>query len=327
MMTTTIVPPSRRVLTDCVRTATAAPSLHNSQPWQFRIERSAVEVYADPSRRLNVVDPDGREQLVSVGAALYTLRLAIERAGYRSQVTLFPVPDAPDLVARVITAETAPVTAATEALAAAIPHRHTNRWPFSHTRVPQHALEHMRDAARHEGAVLTVATAPARDKILALAMSADGWLRARPGYRAEIARWTGQGVRHDGVPLWAVGPWDALEAVPIRDFAELARLPRAAEKFEPYPTILVLATDGDQRPDWVRAGQALQRVLLTATWQNLATTPISQPVEVQAVRRVLTDPAGGLSAQMVLRVGYGRLAPGTPRRPLTEVLLSSEHKI
>ncbi|NMO57293.1 nitroreductase [Actinoplanes sp. TBRC 11911] len=325
-MATTIGPPSRKVLADCVRSATAAPSLHNSQPWLFRVERASVEVYTDPRRRLEVIDPDGREQLISIGAALFTLRLAIEQAGYETRVTLFPAAEASHLVARATITGTAPVTAATEALSAAIPHRHTNRWPFAHTPVPQQALEQMRDAARREGAVLTVASAPARDRILALAMSADRWLRARPGYRDEIARWTG-GVRHDGVPLWAVGPWDALETVPIRDFAELSELPRPTEKFEPYPTILILATEGDGHCDWVRAGQALQRVLLTATWQNLATTPISQPVEVPAVRQVLTDPDGGLSAQMVLRVGYGRVAPSTPRRPLTDVLRSAEDKL
>lgn len=82
----------------------------------------------------------------------------------------------------------------------------------------------------------------------------------------------------------------------------------------------MLATVGDRRSEWVRAGQALQRVLLAATWQGLATTPISQPVEVSAVRRLLIDPASGLSVQMVLRVGYGKPAGRTPRRPLADVL-------
>lgn len=108
--------------------------------------------------------------------------------------------------------------------------------------------------------------------------------------------------------------------MPIRDFAELSPLPRPAEKFEPYPTILVLATDGDDRLDWVRAGCALQRVLLTATWQNLATTPIGQPVEAPAVRPLLTGPTTGGFAQIVLRVGYGRTAGASPRRPLAEVI-------
>ncbi|GAA0504756.1 nitroreductase [Paractinoplanes deccanensis] len=311
----------RKVLTECVRAATNAPSLHNSQPWLFRIRRDTVEVYADTARRLPVLDPDGREQLISVGAAVFTLRLAIGAAGYRPSEELFPEPGDPELVARVRAGGPAPVSPAAEALAAAVPHRHTNRWPFAHTPVPAPVLERLRDAARREGAVLTVAGPAVRNAVLDLARSAERWLRARPGYAEELARWTGRGVRHDGVPLWAVGPWDSLETVPIRDFTSLAELPRPAEPFEPYPTVLVLATEGDERADQVRAGAALQRVLLTATWQNLATTPISQLVEEPVVRRALTDPGSGLSAQMVLRVGYGRVVGATPRRPLSEVLL------
>jgi len=321
-MKTTTVPPSRKVLVDCVHTATTAPSLHNSQPWRFRIEGPAVDVYADPGRRLEVVDPAGREQLISVGAAVFTLRLAIQRAGYHAELTTFPRPDEPDLVARVVAGQPTAVGPATEALAEAIPHRHTNRRPFAHTPVPPDVLHHLVDAARREGAVLTVASPAGRDRVLAMAFEAGRRLRDRPGYREELDRWTGYSVRHDGVPVWAVGPWDALEAVPVRDFGEFSELRRPVEPFEPYPTILVLSTDGDARPDWLRAGQALQRVLLTATWQNLATTPISQPVEVPEVRGLLTDAATGLDAQMVLRVGYGKIAGRSPRRPVSEVLLS-----
>jgi len=320
-MTTTTVSSLRSVLTGCVRTATAAPSLHNSQPWRFRVRGFAVDVYADPARRLRVLDPHGRELMISVGAALFTLRLAIRLAGYRSDMRLFPDPDEPDLVARVTTTHPARVTPAVEALAAAIAHRHTNRSPFARVSVPEDVLDHLRDAARWESAVLAVANVAGSDAILGMARSADRWLRGQPGYRTELARWTAPGIRHDGVPLWAAGPRDALETVPIRDFGELSGLPRRDEKFEPYPTIVVLATAGDRPPDWVRAGQALQRVLLAATWNGLATTPISQPVEVPAVRRRLLDPAAGLSVQLVLRIGYGKVADATPRRRLADMLV------
>ena len=171
--------------------------------------------------------------------------------------------------------------------------------------------------------MLAAANPAGRDAVLRLARFADAELRRRPGYRDELARWTGDSVRNDGVPLRAAGPWDGLESVPMRDFTEASAQQRAGETFEPYPTILVLATDGDRRVNWVRAGQALQRVLLTATWQDLATTPISQPVEVPSVCRLLIDPGSGLFAQMVLRVGYGRGAEGSPRRSLSKVLLPS----
>jgi hypothetical protein len=316
-MTPSFVPPSRRVLTGCVRSAISAPSLHNSQPWLFRVDPPTVAVYADPTRRLPVVDPDGREHLISVGAAVLTLRVAVRRAGYEAGCELVPDPADPTLVALVTARRPVPVDETIESLAAAIPHRHTNRRPFAQVAVPAGAVERLSAAARQEGAVLTVASAPARDAILGLARAADRRLRDRPHYAEEIGRWTGQGVRHDGVPIWAAGPWDALEIMPVRDFAGTTPLPGTAEPFEPHPTIMVLTTEHDTPSDWLRAGQALQRVLLTATWIGLAATPISQPVEVPEIRRKLH----ARPAQMVLRVGYGRVAGGSPRRPLSQVLL------
>ena len=316
-------PVSRTLLRDCVALATKAPSLHNSQPWQFRIGPDHVDVFADRSRRLDVLDPLGRELLISVGAAVFTLRLALRQAGRRPCFGLFPDPGEPDLVARVGVGPALAPTPAVEALAAAVPHRHTNRWPFARSVVPADAIDHLSEAARREGAVLTVANAVNRNTIVGLSQAADRRLRAHSGYRAELSRWTVPSQqRHDGIPPSAIGPWDALEMLPIRDFGLLQpQLQRPEEQFEPYPTIAVLATDGDAEPQWVTAGQALQRVLLTATWLNLATTPISQPVEIPAVRELLADSAAGRWAQLVLRLGYGRPGQATPRRPLAEVLL------
>jgi len=320
-MTTMTAPPSRGTLLECVRTATAAPSLHNSQPWRFRLRGGAVDVYADPDRRLTVLDPAGREQLISVGAAVFTLRLAIRKAGYGSDFILFPEPSEPDLAARVLATHSAASTPTVDALAAAVPYRHTNRRPFTPTPIPVDVLDELRYAARQEGAVLGVPNAAARDTIMRLARSADRWLRDRPGYRDELTHWGPGEYRYDGVPAGAAGPRDAIEVVPTRDFAAAPRQAERHARFEPNPTILVLATAGDRWPDWIRAGQALQRVLLTATWKNLATMPISQPVEVPGVRRMLLDPAAGLAVQMVLRVGYGSPADATPRRPIAETLL------
>jgi len=107
----------------------------------------------------------------------------------------------------------------------------------------------------------------------------------------------------------------------VRDFGLMQpHLTRTAERFEPFPTIAVLSTAGDDVRQWLAAGQALQHVLLVATRAGLATTPISQPVEVPAIRELLSDAGAGWWAQMIVRVGYGSPAAATPRRPLAEVL-------
>ncbi|WP_422750554.1 Acg family FMN-binding oxidoreductase [Micromonospora sp. WMMD1219] len=319
-------PPSEReAIENCIRSATTAPSLHNSQPWLFRIGAGMIDVYADRRRQLEVLDPTGRELLISVGAAVSTLALALRGAGYRADVGAFPDDGQPDLVARVTVAHRAPPSPAEETLVAAIPHRHTNRYPFTSCAIPAETLEQLIDAARQETAVLTVANPVSRNSIIGLSQAADRRQRATGGYRAELARWTTHRVvHHDGIPPSAIGPWDAMEIMPIRDFGLLQpHLTRAPETFEIHPTLMVLATTGDDPLEWVRAGQALQRVLLTATHLNLATTPISQPVEVPTVRRQLSDTANGIWAQMILRIGCGRPAATTPRRPLSDVLLPS----
>jgi nitroreductase len=313
------------VLVAAVRAAVAAPSLHNSQPWRFRIRDGGVDVFVDRRRQLEVIDPAGREMLISVGAAVLNLRVVIRQTGRVPVWRVWPDPDEPDLVARVRPGPAAPPDPAVHALAAAIPERHTNRRPFDRLVVPADVLRELADAAAVEGCALHTADAVGRTAILSLVRTAEHRLRAAGRYRAELTEWTLPSPgRRDGVPPQAYGPWAALETMPLRDFGlTQPQLHRRDERFEPYPTILVLSTTGDDAEQWVRAGQALQRALLVATGHGLAATPMSQPLEIPALRDLLTDTATGTWAQVILRVGYGRPTAATPRRPLAEVLLPS----
>ena len=315
---------SRAALEACVEAATAAPSLHNSQPWRFRLGDDRVEVFADQSRRLDVIDPSGRELLISVGAALLNLRVAVGSHGRSSVVVLFPEPAEPDLVARVTVGEPEPPSHSLIALAQAVPHRHTNRMPFARQAVPDATLEALEHAAREEGATLAVASSVARAAILALARTAEHRLRAQGEYRAELSRWTRPvHGRRDGVPPQAFGPWDAMEALPLRDFGlSLPKLRRPAERYEPFPLIVVLSSVGDSPTDWVRSGLALERVLLVATAAGLGATPLSQPLEIPALRELVTDSRSGRWAQVILRLGYGPPTVPTTRRALADVLVT-----
>ena len=255
---------------------------------------------------------------------MFNLRLAIRQQGRVPVQRLLPDPAEPDLLARVVPGRPTAPSPALDALAAAIPHRHTNRRPFARTVVPATVVEELAAAARREGAALRLAGPVARGAILGLVRTAEQRLRAQGIYRAELAQWTlpAHG-RRDGVPPQAFGPWDALEALPLRDFGlAQPRLDRRSERFEPYPTIVVLSTDGDTAQHWLRAGEALQRVLLVATVHDLAATPMSQPLEIPALRELVTDTAAGRWAQVILRLGYASPTTPTPRRPLAEVLIA-----
>jgi nitroreductase len=306
----------------CLRAALAAPSIHNSQPWRFAVRSGGVDLYADRGRVLEVVDPRGRELTISLGAALLNLRVAILRHGRLPVTRLLPEAARPDLVASVRLGPAVEPDQTVRALAEAIPRRRTNRRPFTRVLVPAEVLAELAAAAEVEGATLTVADDLGRDQLLGLARSADRQLRAQPRYRDELTAWTSAAPdRGDGVPRAAFGPWDALETLPLRDFG-LTRPaePRRTAHFEARPTLVVLSTAADTPEQWLRAGQALERVLLTATVRGLASTPISQPLEVPRLRELLTDPATGACPQVILRLGYGPASAASPRRPLAEVL-------
>jgi hypothetical protein len=313
-----------RALRECLVAAAVAPSIHNTQPWLFRPRSDAVDVLVDRRRQLATVDPDGREMLVSVGAAVLNLWVAVRRHGRAARVRLMPDPAEPDLAATVVIERAVAPTAADLALANAIPHRHTNRRPFADMPIPPDILEELARAAATESAALLAVDPALREGVLSLTRTAENSLRTHARYRAELAAWTTPGGigRRDGVPRQAFGPRDRHAALPLRDFALGHGVPTATVAFEPEPTLVLLFTPGDTPRDWLRAGAALERILLSATLCGLAATPLSQLVEIPKLRALLADTTSGQVVQTILRIGYP-VTPAlpTPRRPIEEMIL------
>ncbi|WP_345378428.1 Acg family FMN-binding oxidoreductase [Pseudonocardia yuanmonensis] len=312
-------------LQDVLHAAALAPSLHNSQPWRFRVTADGIELHADPERRPRVADPSGREMRLACGAALFNLRLALTGHGVRPLVTVLPNPLEPDLVAVVRRGGGRPPTPAERRLLAAMPHRHTNRRPFTADPVANPARHALRRAALDEGAWLDLVTDPATRAALShLARRAHERQIADPGFVAELERWTARERGHaDGVPLSAAGPvpWPNAAWV-MRDFSAGSGPDHG---YEADPLIAVLSVHGDGLHEEIRAGQAMQRVLLTATAHGLATSFLSQLVEVPDVREHMRRLiSGARPPQVVLRIGHGWPVPGTPRRPLSELLVDAD---
>lgn len=310
---------------DLVAAAILAPSMHNTQPWQFRFDadRQTIELYADPARVLRFGDPDGRAAHIACGAALLNLRLAALVAGRQPLVRLIPTVAQPLLLATVRLAGPCQPSPDEIELHAAIPARRTNRSPFSGRPVPAGVQAELAEVARREGAVLHFPDHQEAVRLLDLAREAERQLLAHPGYRAELARWAGGARDRDGIPDAALPPHDPTGMAPVRDFA--AGQPGSARYawFEERPQLAVLATPSCSRPDWLRAGQALQRVLLTATLRGIAASPLTQPLETPDAWLVRDPQSGFEYPQMILRLGYGLPVPATPRRPVSDVLETS----
>jgi nitroreductase len=323
-MTTTAF--DRSTFVTAVTAAIAAPSLHNSQPWRFRLCEDRVEVLADDRRALPSADPSGWGLRLACGAATFNLRLAFAVLGAPMEVRWRPTPADPSVMAALTPGPARPATPVEERLYRAIPLRHSNRSPFFSRAVPAEARARLIEAAQAELAWLELVTGVAAVEAVAeIAQAANRVLNRNPEYVAEVAAWTraddaGEPVRPDGVPVSAGGPnAEPQDLFPQRPFGDHPRSP--GHDFEPEPLVGILGTAGDLASDQLTAGQALQRVLLTVTDLGLAASMLSQPIEVASAREQLRLALGRYGTpQMVLRIGYGQPAPGTARRSVEDCL-------
>ncbi len=307
----------RTAATDAVR----APSLHNSQPWRFRLRDGGIEVLLDRGRRLPATDPSGWGARIACGAALFNLRLALAVAGTPATVRLRPYPTEPDVLARLVPDVPRRPTPTEQMLYGVIPHRFSNRAPFWPDPVPADVRWRLGEAARAEqGWLEMVIGVSAVNAFAEVARSANRVLERDPAYRAELAEWVRSAPAPDGVPAGAGGPLgEPQDLLPSRGFGGRSRAP--GRDFEPEPLVAVLGTAGNTTTDQVVAGQALQRVLLTATDAGLGVSMMSQPIEVPGAREALRLSLGRFGTpQMVMRIGYGQPGSPTPRRSVDEVL-------
>jgi nitroreductase len=309
-------------IADLLAAAVAAPSMHNTQPWRFRVRPATytIELHADPARALRYGDPDGRAVHIACGAALFNLRLAAAVAGRQPIVTLLPDPGQPLLLATVRLAGQCRADPAERELHAAIARRHTNRNPFSSQRVPPDVLAELTEVAELEGAILHVLDRDETTRVLRMARDAERDQLADPAYREELARWAGGLRDREGIPDSALGPRSPDGRAPVRDFRPAQPAPRSYASFEQAPQLAVLSMRFGGRADWLRAGQALQRVLLTGTTRGISASPHTLPLETRDAWLVRDPRSGSEQPQMILRIGYGQPVPGAPRRPVSEVL-------
>lgn len=337
---------SGRRVRGAVRDATRAASVHNSQPWQFVVADSQVEVVLDPRLRPTVIDADGRWALASLGAAAANLELGLgSRLERAVQLEILPgrarldVSQAlnpsrrgrgPIAVARASwSGPRVPASDGEHELHAAVPARHTTRWPL-YGEVEESAWVLVGAAVRsdadgaHVDSVRPDATQTAQ--LLELTAEVDRRWSRDVAYLAEIERWAHmRGGR--GVPTRAFGPRDESGRLAARDFsAGVSRVHwrPADDYFEVRPQLLVITSASDDAPAWVRAGRGMQRAMLAAAARGLGVGVLGQLVEDAGTRRRAAEVLGltGSCVQQVLRIGLpgDRSPTRTPRRPFRCVI-------
>jgi hypothetical protein len=312
-----------------LRFAVLAPSSHNSQPWRFRIVRDTLELYADRTRGLTVVDPRDRELTISCGAALFNVRATLRHFGYQGTFQLLPDPYNADLLAAITLGSAHDPSEEDHALFDAICRRRTYRLPFESREIPQGLLAALRRAATHEGAWLQPVTGNAtRSAVAELTTEADRLQMAHTPFRQELADWMhpNRSASRDGMPGYALGLGDIMSAaapLAMRTFdMGKGQAARSKDLIAGSPLLAVLGTDGDSVKDWLAAGQALEHVLLRAQMEKVSASFLNQAIEVADLRSRLAALIRRKDyPQILLRMGYGHDVKATPRREVEDVLM------
>jgi nitroreductase len=304
--------------------AARAPSVHNSQPWQWRVGEESLHLYSDPDLHLTHIDPDGRDLMLSCGAALHHCAVAFAALGWQSKIRRFPNPAEPDHIAS-IELYRYPATDVDVTLAAAIPRRRTDRRHYSSWPVPQGDIALMGARAARAGVMLR--RVDALDNLKELVTQAADRHAEDYDYLAELATWSGRYASTAGVPARNTPASEADAPIPARAFAG----PVLTQTVNTAPTednaaVVALGTADDDLMARLRAGEATSLVLLTATALGLASCPITEPLEIPETRAAVQADVFGADAypQMLLRIGWAPVnadpLPSTPRRKLAEVV-------
>ncbi len=317
---------SREIAIGLLQDAIRAPSSYNAQPWYFRVRDGAIDLHADRVCALPVNDPEDRELTIGCGCALFNLRVAAAHTCVPIGIRLVPDVGEPDLLATITLGSSGVVPAGLATLYPAIARRRTCRTRFADAPIPPPVARQLVDAARDERAWLAVIGATPQDVDLRrqageLIAEADAMLWDNPSWRRELASWLHPRRDRQGIAIPGLSAPVAQAVVRSFDLGDGVAA-RDRQLVDASPLLAVIGTDGDGPEHWMLAGQALERVLLTACSAGLQASYLNQPIVVPALRTRLQQLLGTSGrAQLLLRIGYPAAEPhASARRPLEEVI-------
>jgi nitroreductase len=316
--------PDAETIRSAMLLALRAPSVHNSQPWRWGIGERSLHLYADRDRQLPNTDPDGRDLLLSCGAALNHCVTAFAALGWAARIHRLPNPADADHLASIELRRQTPADLDI-ALAAAIPRRRTDRRNYSHWPVAKGDLSLI--GARAARAGVTMRRIDDLSQLKLIVAEAVSRHSTDFAYTAELAAWSGRYASEAGVPARSTPVPDSAAMIPARWFAgAVLAQPPDLDAAEDNAVVVALGTSSDDDLSRMRAGEATSVALLTATALGLATCPITEPLEIPETREAVRADVFGEEGypQMLLRIGWAPVnsdpLPATPRRELAEVV-------
>jgi hypothetical protein len=287
----------RAVMLSALDSAIRAPSAHNSQPWMFGIEDDppAITLAIDRARALPLADPLGRGLFLSCGSVLHHLRVALLARGRIHRVERMPAGRDPAVVARIRVGPARPVLEEHRALGEVIERAPAERDGSFNAPVTAALIERLHRAARELETSLTVVSNPvAIGEIRAVIDRVERLRDLQPEVRDEQRRWTPPRSAHEEALLVA----RRVAGIAKGEGAPMPRVPMPAHGEQ--PVIVLVSTPADSPLHWLRAGEALSALALSARESFVNATPLPDLIESDDGRAALARWTAGRPVQVAL---------------------------
>ncbi|PKO01771.1 MAG: hypothetical protein CVU43_11205 [Chloroflexi bacterium HGW-Chloroflexi-5] len=316
---------SNSKMMELIRYATLAANGHNTQPWKFKIIDETIEIHADTSRHLAVVDPQDREQWISLGCALENLVIAAGATGFASEITY------PDDKQEYISVNLQSATPDISPLFDAIQVRQSTRSEYRQEKLSSDLFDQIHSASAEQGVMFKfIEDIAETERVIEYLNAGNLTQYSDKAYIDELIAWLRFNEREalssrDGLYSKCSGNPTVprfLGEMFVSGTKPQKQAEADAKKLRSSSGSIIIATQYDTPEAWVRCGQVFERLSLQLTTLDLKSALLNQPIEIPELRAEFQT-AMGLGEnqpQLLMRYGVADAMPYSLRRPVDKVL-------
>ena len=315
-------------INEIIHLATLAPSGHNTQPWEFSVNRDVITIAPDYSRRLPVVDPDDHALFISLGCALENLVIAAQQYGYSSDIKYSLENIKSEMIEVQLKKNN---TLPDNVLFKAISQRQSTRRPFNGKPVPEKDLQTLNATSLQEGVIFKIFTKESEIKPFIEFVKEGNRLQFNnKRFVDELISWIRfskvdaerlrDGLRSAVMGAPSIPQWMGKIIIKLSSPENEAK--KCEKSIKSSSGLMLFIAKNDDRFSWINIGRSFERVVLRATLLNIKHAHLNMPCEEISVRKKLQKHLGLNNEQplLLLRIGYADSMPKSFRRPVEDII-------